>query len=284
MRTMSQRASCAVIIVTHNSQGYLEKCMDCLRQQTLRPQQIIIVDSGSTDTAYLQRYHKNQGVTVVLCPENIGFCQGNNRGYKEVDPSCDYVLLLNPDAFLTNRFLKEGIDYLKKRSNHDVGVVTGMLLGYDRQVDQPTGEYDSTGVFRTWFGRWYDRGQGSKYPHTLYQKEEAVPAVCGALMFCRKKALDEVLLDGEDIFDPAFYMYKEDIDLSLRLRRGGWKLSYVPSLVAYHCRGWKKERRSVPKVFRLMSARNEMRLYARTGSPYILYSALKYAAVKLFNY
>lgn len=103
-------------------------------------------------------------------------------------------------------------------------------------------------------------------------------------MLCRKKALDEVLLQGGAIFDPSFYMYKEDIDLSLRLRRKGWSLMYVPSLVAYHCRGWKKERKDVPKAYRLLSARNEMRLYARSGSPYVIYSALKYAAVKLLNY
>jgi N-acetylglucosaminyl-diphospho-decaprenol L-rhamnosyltransferase len=277
-------ASCAVVIVTHNSHEYLEKCIDCLRQQTLRPAQIIIVDSGSSDTSYVQRYHNNRGITVVLSGDNIGFCQGNNLGYKQVDPLCEYVLLLNPDAFLTDRFLKEALVYLKKRPNHDVAVVTGMLLGYDRQTDQPTGEYDSTGIFRTWFGRWYDRGQGDRYPHVLYQKEESIPAVCGALMLCRKKALDEVLLDDEAIFDPAFYMYKEDIDLSLRLRRKGWSLKYVPSLVAYHCRGWRKNRRGVPKVFRLMSARNEMRIYARNGSPCVIYSALKYAAVKLLNY
>jgi N-acetylglucosaminyl-diphospho-decaprenol L-rhamnosyltransferase len=118
-------ASCAVVIVTHNSHEYLEKCIDCLRQQTLRPAQIIIVDSGSSDTSYVQRYHNNRGITVVLSGDNIGFCQGNNLGYKQVDPLCEYVLLLNPDAFLTDRFLKEALVYLKKRPNHGMTAAKG---------------------------------------------------------------------------------------------------------------------------------------------------------------
>ncbi len=276
-------SSCAVIIVTHNSQEYLEKCIDCLRQQSLKPTQTIIVDSGSADTAYVQRYQKNKGVTVIESPNNIGFCQGNNIGYSHVDPSCEYVLLLNPDAFLNVSFLQEAIAYMNKAAHRRVAVSTGMLLGYDRLADRPTGEYDSTGIFQTWFGRWYDRGQGEKYPQVLYQQAEAVPAICGALMLCRKKALDEVLLPGSSIFDPAFFMYKEDIDLSLRLRKRGWTLMYVPSLAAYHCRGWKKDRQAVPKALRLMSARNEMTLYARAGSPYVVFSAMKYVAVKLLN-
>lgn len=275
--------SCAVIIVTHNSQAYLKKCVDCLKHQSLKPSQIIIVDSGSVDTDYVRCYTKRKGFIVILSKDNIGFCRGNNLGYSHVPKSCDYVLLLNADCFPSTSFLKESIQYMNEKSHQKVAVLTGMLLGYDLQADQPTGMYDSTGIFRTWYGRWFDRGQGQSYPGKLYQQEESVPAICGALMLCRNKALQEVVLSEKAIFDPSFYMYKEDIDLSLRLRRKGWDLRYVPSFVAYHCRGWNKDRKQIPKKFRLLSARNEMRIYARNLSPCILYSAMKYASVKLLD-
>jgi len=281
---MNSQKPCAVVIVTHNSKSYLDRCMNCIKQQSHRPSQIVIVDSGSTDTAYLKRYQNKRGVTVVLCPENIGFSSGNNVGYSHVLPACEHVLFLNPDAFLTPNFLRDASHYLSQRSHKDVGALTGMLLGYNQAADSPTGKYDSTGIFRTWYGRWYDRGQNESFPQVLYQKEETLPAICGALMFCRKKAIDEVLINGKDVFDPAFFMYKEDIDLSMRLRQKGWILKYVPTLSVYHCRGWNPNRKQVPKKQRLMSARNEMRLHARAVSPYVVYSALKYAAVKLFNY
>lgn len=283
MKSSEKSPTYAVVIVTHNSQLYLEKCLLCLQQQSLKPTQIIIVDSGSTDNAYVRCYQKRKNMTVILNPVNIGFCRGNNLGYRQIQRSCDYVLFLNPDAFLTPHFVKGSIAYLQQPGHRQIGAITGMLLGYDREKDQPTGKYDSTGIFRCWYGRWQDRGQGESYPNVLYQEEESIPAICGAVMLCRKEALDRVLLNGKEVMDPAFYMYKEDIDLSLRLRKDGWDLRYVPSLIAYHCRGWDKDRKKVPKDLRLMSARNEMRLYSRHCSPCFLYSALKYAAVKLFN-
>jgi GT2 family glycosyltransferase len=102
-------------------------------------------------------------------------------------------------------------------------------------------------------------------------------------MFCRLEALRETELAPSTVMDPKFFMYKEDIDLSLRLRKQGWKLLFSPQLKAYHCRGWKKERSQVPRSLRIQSAKNEIRLHYRLKSPYILYSLLKYVSVKIFN-
>jgi len=273
---------CAVIIVTHNSQAVLPTCLQALKDQTVLPDQIIVVDSGSKGTDYLKQAVTNFSIHLLLCEENVGFCVGNNKGYSQMNAETDYVLFLNPDAFLTSHFIEEAIATLTKPSSSDVAALTGMLLGYQLDQQKPTGLIDSTGIFTTWYGRWYDRGQGEANG-SEYTSNESVPALCGALMFCRKIALDSALLGPDLVMDPSFFMYKEDIDLSLRLRQKGWTLLFSPSLIAYHCRGWHNDRSKVARHWRLLSAKNEMRLYKRLKSPCYLYSALKYALVKYLN-
>lgn len=278
-------AQCAVIIVTHNSEIHIPKAMECLLAQTHQPKDIVIVDSGSHDPSYLEKYKRLKNVRLVLAKGDVGFCKGNNIGMEKVSHECKYVFFLNPDAFLTPNYMEEAIDFMELPQNATCGALTGSILGYDIHRDKPTGKYDTTGVFKKWYGQWYDRSQGTNYAPELHAATESIPAICGAVFFCRRKALDTVLIRGKEVFDNTFYMYKEDIDLSLRLRKQGWVLAYHPHLIAYHCRGWQRDRSKMPRLFKLCSARNELRIHLKEMSPIgILYSTLKYAAVKLLNY
>jgi N-acetylglucosaminyl-diphospho-decaprenol L-rhamnosyltransferase len=270
------QTTCAVIIVTHNSQAHFSHCLSALKQQTVPASQIIVVDSGSEENSYLN----DPAITLHLAHYNIGFCEGNNQGYALVHPSTDYVLFLNPDAFLTPTFLEQAIDYLNQPEAAQVGALSGILLGFNIKTQKPTGLIDSTGIFRSHLGRWFDRYQTQPQAVQDTLQAENVPALCGALMFCRRHALEQVLLSSNEIMDRRFFMYKEDIDLSIRLRRQGWLLKFLPDLVAYHCRGWHKQRSQVPLTLRLLSARNEMRLHARMKSPYYGASLLKYLFVR----
>ena len=276
--------TCAVIIVTHNSEIHIPKAIECLKQQTFPASRVIIVDSGSSNTDYLLGYKNESNVELIMGHHDIGFCKGNNIGLEKVPSHYDYVFFLNPDAFVTPRFLEDSVNFLEKTENQHYGALTGTVLGYDIQKDKPTDKYDSTGIFRTWYGRWYDRGQGLHYNESDFKAVESIPAICGAVFFCRKKALDDVLIRGKEVMDNTFFMYKEDIDLSLRLRRNGWSLAFVPNFHVYHCRGWNRDRSKMPREFRLCSARNELRIQARSLSPIPFgYSLLKYASVRLFN-
>lgn len=273
---------CAVIIVTYNSEAHIPKAMACLATQTYSPSQILLVDTGSSDPNYLNVYEGINNTKVRLAENGIGFCKGNNVGWSMVDHDTDYVFFLNPDAFLTPNFIEHAIAHMEAQPN--CGALTGTTLGYDIKADKPTGKYDTTGIFRRWYGRWYDRGQGANVNSNLYSKVENIPAICGAVFFCRKIALDKVVLRGYEIFDSTFYMYKEDIDLSLRLKQKGWKLTFVPHLVSYHCRGWSADRTKVPRKMRLHSAANDLRVNRMLKSPLgVIYSSLKYSAVKLLD-
>jgi len=277
---------CTVIIVTYNSEKYIDYCIDCLGKQTCSPFQIIVVDTGSKDRGYLQSCQKMSRVPLEIhfAEKDSGFCRGNNVGWQHCAAEAEYVLFLNPDAFLLPTFIEDAIAAMQLADNQNCGALTGQLLGYDIESGRPTGLYDSTGIFHKWWGKWFDRDQGLPIDSNKYQQSEEVDAICGAVYFCRKSALEAVVLRGTEIFDSSFYMYKEDIDLSLRLKQKHWKLLFVPQLQVYHCRGWSRNRKSMAKQVRLISASNEWTLHQRLGSPIgICYSSLKYLMVKYLN-
>lgn len=272
-----------VIIVTHNSEEFIHKAVSCLKRQTMPPSEIVIVDSGSASTEYLNKYQNKTGITLVLEDKDIGFCAGNNLGVQKATGEAKYLLFLNPDAFLTPNFIEWATQYLEQSEHLRVGAIGGTLLGYDHLKEQPTSLYDSTGIFSTWYGKWYDRDQEVSYDPFKYSKEEEVPALCAAALFCRFEALKSVARKGE-IFNSKFFMYKEDIELALRLKRKGWRVEFVPQLTAYHCRGWASDRKKMSRKFRLLSAKNELKVQLRSFSPIgSVYSLVKYFLVKCFN-
>jgi N-acetylglucosaminyl-diphospho-decaprenol L-rhamnosyltransferase len=85
-------------------------------------------------------------------------------------------------------------------------------------------------------------------------------------MLVRREALEDVTR-GEPLFDPRFVMYKEDLDLSFRLRRAGWRTVYDGGLEVLHCRGWSPDRRTMPAWARRRSLINEWRLWRRGWTP-----------------
>lgn len=277
-------STCAVIVVTHNSQNFLPNHLSCLEKQSLPASKVIFIDCGSHDdtiSLLKQSPLKNKS---IISQKNIGFCRANNLGVK-LAKNDNYVLFLNPDAFLAEDFLEKAVAFMEDPKQAHCGALTGIMLGYDLSQNLPNGLYDSTGIFPSWYGKWHDRAQGQIPKIHLYRDIEEVPAICGALFFARKAALESVLLHNDEVFDARFFMYKEDIDLSLRLKKAGWKLYLQPELIAYHCRGWKGKRSLIPKASRLLSAKNELALHLRHRMPLgCCYSFAKYLGVKLFNF
>jgi len=277
------KTNVAVIVVTNNAQKYIEKNVLSLLSQTVQSFQVILVDSGSKNTDYLEKYKTIRNFQVIYAETGCGFCKANNIGINYVKPHCEYIFFLNPDAFIAPNFLANAVQFLSLPSNQLVGGVTGITFGYDIENDQPTGTYDTTGIFHSWYGKWYDRGQGKKVDEISFNQTETVPAICGAVYFCRRQAIEEVKIRRFEILDETFYMYKEDVDLSLRLRKKGWKLVFNPALIAYHCRGW--SRAKAPRALRLYSAKNEWKLHRKNHFFFgYLYSLLKYWTVKFFDW
>ena len=268
--------SVGIIIVTHNSQDVLDSCLSAIDMQSYVPAQVIIVDSGSDDCSYLSRLRKIDDYDIVFS-NNIGFGAGNNCGIKHLKSGCEYVLFLNPDTFLQEDALEKAIDALSGLP--EVAILGARLEGYDVSSDRPTGRLDSTGIFRSWYGRWHDRDHGKSMSEVVREKGY-VPAVCGAFMFCRISAIEHLF---PKLFEESYFMYKEDIELCLRLSKSRWRCYFTPEVRAFHCRGWNEKRTEVSREKKLRSAVNEIRMYLRHPSLYLGWALTKYLLVKFFR-
>ncbi|WP_407079416.1 glycosyltransferase family 2 protein [Candidatus Venteria ishoeyi] len=271
-------------MVTHNSEKYLEINLSHIETQQFKPSEIIIVDSGSKCPNYLKELTKNLTIKtkVILNSSNIGFSKGNNIGLKNLDKNTDYVIFLNPDAFLPEDFIAN-IIYLTNKYKQ-LNIFTGKLIGYDVNAETSTNLIDSTGIFKNWYGRWYDRGQG-KVDLGQYDNEilEYIPAICGALIICKYLLVKKIINNRRQFFDESFFMYKEDIELSLYTISVGEVPKYFFNLKAFHCRGWNNNRKKMSRIARLLSAKNDVIIAFRYSRLSIPFSILKYLGVKFFN-
>jgi N-acetylglucosaminyl-diphospho-decaprenol L-rhamnosyltransferase len=274
----------SVVIVSFNSELVLSRAVSSLLGGTVLPRRIVVVDSGSRNGSYLDTVAAiSERIEVVRLDHNAGFCRGNNIGLAHLAADDD-VLLLNPDAFVGRRFLADAASVLK--ADPAIGAVGPKLSGADAHSGTATGLIDSAGIAQRWYGRFYDRGMGEPDHHQYDTGPEDVVALCGAAVLLRRKALEDVRVD-DGLFDESYFMYKEDIDLSFRLRRAGWRTVYDPRLTVLHCRGWQRDRQAMPAWARQRSIANEWRLWRdgwtpeRSRWPAVPYLALKSAAVML---
>jgi N-acetylglucosaminyl-diphospho-decaprenol L-rhamnosyltransferase len=249
---------------------------------------IVVVDNSpqpSTDVQHAA--HSHPDITVVARPDNTGFCAGNNLGLAML-PATEFVLFLNPDAVVEPGFIAAAVETLAAHPR--AGALSPKLVRLDGTTLHRTGELDCTGIFSTWYGRTYDRGQGALDDGRYDGPAERVPALCGAAMLCRRTALEDVAPDGE-VFDESFFMYKEDIDLSYRLRDADWTLLYSPDVVAGHVRGVRTviADPELQRRLRRRSLSNDWRIWrkgklpARVRGPMLGYLIAKTAWVRVLR-
>jgi GT2 family glycosyltransferase len=232
----------SIIVVAHNDEKDLPISVGSALAQRDVETETIVVDNASEDRSRESVRRIGDGVVrLIESAENVGFAAAMNLGIAESRGR--YVLALNPDCRLEPDFAKTLAAKLDGRP--DAGSASGRLLRAAGPDLAPCALLDSAGIYRTSTGRHFDRGAGEA-ADGLYLAEEEVFGASGAAGFYRREALENARI-STGIFDSDFFLYREDADLSWRLRNLGWKCLYVPSAVAYH------RRRNLPERRRRMS-------------------------------
>jgi len=262
----------AVGIINYQDYRHLPACLDSVKQQTLRPDRVLLLDNQSCPEEIGPVARAHPEVDLLAIDANLGYSGGANRIIREVD-GCAYILLLNPDVVLNAQFLRELVHAME--SNPRAGSAGGKLLLGDPQASQSPGAdhpfLDSTGhvIFRN--RRVIDRAHGEA-DRGQYDQLEHVFSVCGAAVLLRRAMLEEVKI-GEEYFDEDFFAYKEDVDICWRAQLLGWASLYVPKATAYHLRGWKRQddRRNVPWVRKYHSFKNHYLMMVKNELPSIFW-------------
>lgn len=213
----------SIIIVNYQSDNYLKGCLASIFKQNLEVVFEVIVVNNDLPEKLKEIREKFPAVLWVEARKNIGFGAGCNLGASQSQG--DWLLFLNPDTELKSRLLPIK-DYLEK--NQEVGAVGAKILKTNGKIQEWSAgaEISSWNLIRNNLG--LTKGKAlweSQQPRETFW-------VSGAALFIPRKIFLET---GK--FDENFFMYFEDNDLCLRIRKGGKKVVYFPLVTILHFGG-----------------------------------------------
>lgn len=221
----------SVIIVNYNTRKLTGECIDSIFEKTSGITfEVIVVDNASQDDS-IEIFRKDPRIIFIENTENQGFGKANNLGIKYATGRS--ILFLNSDTLLINNALKILSDYLD--NNSDVGACGGNLYGedlkpivsFEQNCPSVYGYIDN--IFLNWISR-LRFGRSIKFNYS--GKPLRVSYITGADLMIPKKILEKV--GG---FDPAFFIYYEEIELCRRIIKAGYKIMSVPAAEIIHLVG-----------------------------------------------
>ncbi|HEY4246039.1 MAG TPA: glycosyltransferase family 2 protein [Lacunisphaera sp.] len=230
-----------VVIVAYRSHDEIGPCLASVPQKSSGGLVSTIVVDNSRDTDGTGELLRRDfpWVAYVAPPGNLGFGRANNLGFART--SGDYVLFLNPDTVVNETALLHCIARLEKDAS--IGLISPKLVQADGTMDQacrrsiPTlwdGFCRASGLASVFSKRAFFSGYN--LTHLPVDGTYEVGAINGAFMLAPRRMLTEVAPDGK-VFDEAFFMYGDDLDLCIRVARAGWKIVYDGSVSIVHLKG-----------------------------------------------
>jgi GT2 family glycosyltransferase len=239
-----------VIVLNWNGKELLRECLESLQQTAYGAMTVVVVDNGSSDGSADMVRGEFPQVELIENPTNIGFCRGNNAGFRyALDRGAAYCVLLNNDVTVRATWLGELVAAAEEDGR--VGALSPKMLMADSETT-----LNSAGLCCSIIGCVWDRGFGEPDGPEWDTPAEVV-GVSGGAFFVRSSALREVGLL------PNFDIYLEDADLSMRIWNAGYTIRYVPASVVLHkysaTMGTAGNRRR--KYY--LNARNRLRLVLR---------------------
>jgi len=254
------KLSINLIIYSNQETKYLPFLFDSLSKQTFQDWEMIVVDNASplgllfAVKKELQKLEKPY--RILKNEKNVGFALGQNRAYAAAHTP--YVLMQNPDMYLLPDVLEKLVTFLD--DHQQTATVSARLMRWDfehvfhstesltlleRARAGFTSDVDAIGIrlFRNrraveWLTRerWTKDSTQPEIRKIYDKKILEVFGVSGALPMYRKALIDNVLLPDDQLFDPTYHSYKEDLDLAYRLRNAGFTSYILLDAVAYHNR------------------------------------------------
>lgn len=218
---------------------YLEYFLPSLEAQTYTNLEIIAVDHGEVQDNENSRFMKERypGLDYCWVGENQGFARGFNRLiHRAQNKGADLFLAMNPDMILEPDAVEKLVATI--RTDKQVGAVQPKILHWDFERKLKTDIIDSYGLFITRDHRFSDLRQGERDDKNVTEPYE-VFGFTGAAVMLNLRALKDVAYKSEgkeEYFDSLMFMYKEDCDLSYRLRLAGYKIYFQPQAIVYHHR------------------------------------------------
>ena len=202
-----------IIIVNYNTGLLLSRCLDSIRAQKESDCRVIVVDNASVDDSLELIRSGYPEVRLIANDRNLGFAAANNQAIRETE--ADLLFFLNPDTELQPGCLAEIWAFMAAHT--EVGMAGPAIVNSD-------GSHHPT-VEDSYPGSHYTCGEVDDLPGDIAW-------ILGAALVAPRSVIIEV--GG---FDERFFLYAEDIDLCLEIRKRNWSLGYIPNAKVLHLEG-----------------------------------------------
>lgn len=256
--------SLTAIYVSYNTRDLLRTSLrslfHSLAQHGPEQAEVWVVDNASPDGSAAMVAEEFPAARVIANAENRGFSAANNQGIRS--SRGDHLLLINPDTVVQedaparlSRFLAD---------HAQAAVVGPRLLAPDGSFQHSAFRFPNLAMgFIEFFPlnhRLLDSRLNGRYPRSRYEQPFRVDHPLGACLLLRRAAAEEA-----GLFDESFFMYYEEVDLCLRLRRTGWQAWCLPEARIVHY-GGQSTGQVAPQMFRQLHT-NKLRLFRKHYSP-----------------
>lgn len=238
----------SIIIVNYNVRYFLEQCLLSVYNALEGIEaEVFVVDNHSVDGSVEMLREKFPQVKLIANAHNPGFSKANNQAIQQARG--EYILLLNPDTVVEENTFSASLRFMDAHPDAG-GLGIKMIDGRGHFLPE-----SKRGLPTPWVSFCKISGLTALFPHSKRlakyylghldkDQNQEVEILAGAYMLMRKQALEKVGLLDED-----FFMYGEDIDLSYRILKGGYKNYYLAESSIIHYKGESTKKGSLNYVF-----------------------------------
>ncbi len=212
-----------IILVNWNNTKYTIDAIREVKKQTYANCRIIVVDNNSNTKPDKEILKIESKATIIQTGENLGYSGGNNRGMEyALRQQADFILFMNSDVFLDPKMIGNLVKAMDKDKN--LGAVGPRIYYYQDKK-------------KIWFiegpinwikGTTHSLHQGEK-DKGRFKRPIATDRLAGTAMLIRSEILEKI--GG---FDETYFMFLEDVDLSVRIRKEGYMLKTIPQAILWH--------------------------------------------------
>ena len=218
------KAKVGIVLLNYNSYEDTIDCINSLSNINYDNYCIVIIDNCSTDDSFakLKKINSNK-IYIIKSEFNGGWSSGNNLGIKKcLELNCEYILLLNNDTLVEKNFLEILIDFYEK--NKICGIVSPKIMyNSNRKMIWFAGGSINFHKFLA------DNIGNKEFDGDEFSNIHESEYITGCAMLINKKIINDCGYLPEE-----YFMYLEDVDYSLQVKKHGYKLYVQPKSIIYH--------------------------------------------------
>lgn len=235
----------SVIVLNYNGKHHLKDCFNSLYNLDfdLDRVEFILVDNNSQDGSLEFMENNFKEVKLIKLKKNYGFASGNNIGARK--STGKYIVLLNNDTYVDRNWLSELV--IVAESSNEIGIVGSKIYYFNnKNIIDVAGTYGDRYLITNCTGR-------SKTDCKYYSIQREILFACGAALLIKRELYEKI-----GLFDPSYFIYCEDLDLSIKTWLYGYTVVVAPKSKIYHkIDGKVIKSQSLKKIFLL--ERNRLR-------------------------